>query len=178
LRVPVREVSRRDLEAIVNSDSHQGVVARVEPRSYLSFDDLLESVREVEAISILALDGVLDPQNFGAILRAAECFGIDAVLWSKNRGAPIGPVVSKVSVGAPPGVPGVSCLRWRRRDSRLPASLPLPPSPSHRSAFSFMLARLTRLLEAPCVSATLAPQEAHTEAKSVTLTRRLRGSGG
>ncbi|MEN9845517.1 MAG: putative rRNA (guanosine-2-O-)-methyltransferase [Pseudomonadota bacterium] len=105
LRVPVREVSRRDLESIVNSDSHQGVVARVAPRSYLSFDDLLESVREAGTISILALDGVLDPQNFGAILRAAECFGIDAVLWSKNRGAPIGPVVSKVSVGASEIVP-------------------------------------------------------------------------
>jgi 23S rRNA (guanosine2251-2'-O)-methyltransferase len=89
----------------VNSDSHQGVVARVSPRSYLAFDDLLESVREVDAISILALDGVLDPQNFGAILRAAECFGIDAVLWSKNRAAPIGPVVSKVSVGASELVP-------------------------------------------------------------------------
>ena len=105
LRVPVREVSRRDLESIVNSDSHQGVVARVSPRSYLAFDDLLESVREVDAISVLALDGVLDPQNFGAILRAAECFGIDAVLWSKNRAAPIGPVVSKVSVGASELVP-------------------------------------------------------------------------
>ena len=105
LRVPVREVSRRDLEAIVNSDSHQGVVARVSPRSYLSFEDLLESVKESPSISILALDGVLDPQNFGAILRAAECFGIDAVVWSKNRGAPIGPVVSKVSVGASELVP-------------------------------------------------------------------------
>lgn len=105
LRVPVREVSRRDLESIVNSDSHQGVVARVSPRSYLSFEDLLESVREADAISILALDGVLDPQNLGAILRAAECFGIDAVLWSKNRGAPIGPVVSKVSVGASELIP-------------------------------------------------------------------------
>ncbi len=105
LRVPVREVSRRDLESIVNSDSHQGVVARVSPRSYLSFDDLLESVREADSISILALDGVLDPQNLGAILRAAECFGIDAVIWSKNRGAPIGPVVSKVSVGASELVP-------------------------------------------------------------------------
>ncbi len=105
LRVPVREVSRRDLEAIVNSDSHQGVVARVSPRSYVSFEDLLESVREADSVSILALDGVLDPQNFGAILRAAECFGVDAVLWSKNRGAPIGPVVSKVSVGASELVP-------------------------------------------------------------------------
>ncbi|MEY4669198.1 MAG: putative rRNA (guanosine-2-O-)-methyltransferase [Pseudomonadota bacterium] len=105
LRVPVREVSRRDLESMVNSDSHQGVVARVSPRSYIVFEDLVESAREGESLSILALDGVLDPQNFGAILRAAECFGVDAVLWSKNRGAPIGPVVSKVSVGASELVP-------------------------------------------------------------------------
>jgi 23S rRNA (guanosine2251-2'-O)-methyltransferase len=105
LSIPVREVSRRELDSLVASDSHQGVVARVSPRSYLSLEDLLETVRESETISILALDGVLDPQNFGAILRAAECFGIDAVLWSKNRGAPIGPVVSKVSVGASELVP-------------------------------------------------------------------------
>jgi 23S rRNA (guanosine2251-2'-O)-methyltransferase len=105
LSIPVREVPRRELDSMVASDSHQGVVARVSPRSYLSLEDLLETVRESETVAILALDGVLDPQNFGAILRAAECFGIDAVIWSKNRGAPIGPVVSKVSVGASEIVP-------------------------------------------------------------------------
>lgn len=105
LGVPVREVSRRDLDAMVGSDSHQGVVARVSPRVFLELDDLLEEVRSSAAISILALDGVLDPQNFGAILRAAECLSIDAVVWSKNRGAPLGPVVSKVSVGASEIVP-------------------------------------------------------------------------
>ncbi len=105
LGVSVREVSRRDLDAMVGSDSHQGVVARVSPRSFLELDDLLEEVRSSECISILALDGVLDPQNFGAILRAAECLSVDAVVWSKNRGAPIGPVVSKVSVGASEIVP-------------------------------------------------------------------------
>ena len=46
------------------------------------------------------LDSIMDPHNFGAILRAAECFGVDAVLWSKNRGCDITPVVAKVSVGA------------------------------------------------------------------------------
>lgn len=105
LKIPIREVSRRDLDGMVSSDSHQGVVARVSPRVFLELDDLLEQVRSSEAISILALDGVLDPQNFGAMLRAAECFGVDAVIWSKNRGAPIGPVVSKVSVGASEIVP-------------------------------------------------------------------------
>ncbi len=101
----VRECTRHELDKMVQSDSHQGVVARVKPRMLLGFEQLLEQARERESIGILALDGVLDPQNIGAILRAAECFGVDAVLWSKNRAAPLGPVVSKVSVGASELVP-------------------------------------------------------------------------
>ncbi len=100
-----RECSRHELDQMVQSDSHQGVVARVKPRTFLGFEQLIEQARERESIGILALDGVLDPQNLGAILRAAECFGVDAVIWSKNRAAPIGPVVSKVSVGASELVP-------------------------------------------------------------------------
>jgi 23S rRNA (guanosine2251-2'-O)-methyltransferase len=105
LRIPVREVSRRDLESMVQSDSHQGVVARVKPRRFLELDELVEMVQERPSIRILALDGVLDPQNFGAILRAAECYRVSAVVWSKNRAAPLGPVVAKVSVGASELVP-------------------------------------------------------------------------
>jgi 23S rRNA (guanosine2251-2'-O)-methyltransferase len=103
--VPVRELRREDLDSMVQSQSHQGVVARIAPRQTLSFEELLAKVEQEEEARILALDGVLDPQNFGAILRAAECFGITAVVWSKNRAAPIGPVVSKVSVGASEIVP-------------------------------------------------------------------------
>jgi 23S rRNA (guanosine2251-2'-O)-methyltransferase len=103
--VPTRDLRREDLDALVQSQSHQGVVARIAPRAVLSFDDLLEKVAREEEIRIIALDGVLDPQNFGAILRAAECFGVTAVVWSKNRAAPLGPVVAKVSVGASELVP-------------------------------------------------------------------------
>lgn len=103
--IPVREVSRREMDSIVNSDSHQGVIARAAPRAFLRLEDLAQLVRESPEVSILALDGIVDPHNFGAILRAAECFGVDAVVWSKNRGAPLGPVVSKVSVGASEIVP-------------------------------------------------------------------------
>jgi 23S rRNA (guanosine2251-2'-O)-methyltransferase len=105
LRVAVREVPRRELDAMVQSDSHQGVVARVKSRRMIELDDLVELVRERPSVRILALDGVVDPQNFGAILRAAECFRVSAVVWSKNRAAPLGPVVSKVSVGASELVP-------------------------------------------------------------------------
>lgn len=104
-RVPISEVSRQELDAMVGSESHQGVVAEVSQRKLLSLDDVRHLAESREALRILALDGVLDPQNFGAILRAAECFGVDAVLWSKNRCAPLGPVVSKASVGASELVP-------------------------------------------------------------------------
>lgn len=104
-RVPFEWVARQQLDAMVSSDSHQGVVAEVAPRPALSFDELCRMAESQDAICILVLDGVLDPQNFGAILRAAECFRVDAVLWSRNRGAPLGPVVSKASVGASELVP-------------------------------------------------------------------------
>jgi 23S rRNA (guanosine2251-2'-O)-methyltransferase len=100
LKVAVRECDRLRLDQIVNSDSHQGVVARVRVREYMDFNELVDRARESESFKIVAIDGVLDPQNVGAILRAAECFGVDAVLWSRNRVAPLGAVVSKVSVGA------------------------------------------------------------------------------
>lgn len=105
LAVSCRTVTRRDLDQLVQSDSHQGVVARVSPRRYLELSELVRRVAELDTARILALDGVVDPQNFGAILRAAECFGVTAVVWSKNRAAPLGPVVSKVSVGASELVP-------------------------------------------------------------------------
>jgi 23S rRNA (guanosine2251-2'-O)-methyltransferase len=103
--IPIQQRRREELDVLVQSDSHQGVVARVAPRAMLSFEALVDRATEAEHFKLLALDGVLDPQNFGAVLRAAECFGIDAVVWSKNRAAPLGPVVSKVSVGASELVP-------------------------------------------------------------------------
>mgnify|MGYP006277481151 CR=1 FL=1 len=105
LGVQVVEVSRRELDDLVQSESHQGVVAEVSNRAFLTLDELRGLAESREDLRVLALDGVLDPQNFGAILRAAECFGVDAVLWSKNRSAPLGPVVSKSSVGASELVP-------------------------------------------------------------------------
>jgi 23S rRNA (guanosine2251-2'-O)-methyltransferase len=105
LGVKVIQRTRRELDQLVSSDSHQGIVARVSPRRMLEAEDLLELLRSSRFTRVLALDGVIDPQNFGALLRAAECFGVDAVVWSKNRAAPLGPVVSKVSVGASELVP-------------------------------------------------------------------------
>lgn len=98
--VPVVEVQRSELSGMVGSESHQGFVAHISPRSFISLDDLIRRAEEESSVRVLALDGLLDPQNIGAVLRAAECFGVTAVMWSRSRSADFGPVISKASVGA------------------------------------------------------------------------------
>ena len=89
-----------ELTALINSSSHQGFVAVVRERHFMDLSELIEESEEKEQSIVLILDDIEDPQNLGAILRAAECFGVDAVIWSKNRGVDITPAVSKASVGA------------------------------------------------------------------------------
>lgn len=91
------------LTKLVDSDSHQGVVALVTERLTIKLKDFLSEPKDRS--TIVMLDSIYDPHNLGAILRAAECFGVDGVIWSKNRGADITPAVSKVSVGASELVP-------------------------------------------------------------------------
>ncbi|MCL4419522.1 23S rRNA (guanosine(2251)-2'-O)-methyltransferase RlmB [Patescibacteria group bacterium] len=97
--ISVQILSFERLTKLVNSDSHQGVIAQVNPRQYLSTKEFL-SKQEKEKSTVLMLDQIFDPQNFGALLRSAECFGVDAVIFSKNRGSEITPVTTKSSCGA------------------------------------------------------------------------------
>lgn len=98
--VPVEVVGKDKLTDLVGSASHQGVALAVKPRVMLEFKQLVKQVAAKESALILALDSIQDPHNVGALLRAAECFAVDAVLWSKNRGATVTSAVTKVSVGA------------------------------------------------------------------------------
>lgn len=94
----VKFVSREILFSLVNSDSHQLFVAKVKEKPLKDFKKFTTTLGERSLV--LALDSIYDPQNLGAIFRAAECFGVDALMWSKNRGVGITPVVSKASAGA------------------------------------------------------------------------------
>lgn len=100
LRIPYQVVSKTEITKLVNSESHQSIVAQVSERIFPDFSDYLNDSWEKETDLILVLDSISDPQNLGTLLRCAECFGVGAVLWSKNRGSDITPVVSKASVGA------------------------------------------------------------------------------
>ncbi len=103
LGIDVTVVSKQKLSAMAGSESHQGIIAEVKEREFLVPKEFLKTAPEKGVV--LMVDSINDPQNFGAILRAAECFGVDAVIYSKNRNVALTPVVSKASVGASEIVP-------------------------------------------------------------------------
>ena len=101
--IPIKKRSKKELSDMVASDSHQSYVAAIKEINRPVVKEFLQSPRDKSLV--LMLDSIFDPQNFGALLRAAECFGVDLVVYSKNRGTDVTPVVSKTSVGASELVP-------------------------------------------------------------------------
>lgn len=101
--IPIAFKSERFLEDKTGSTSHQGWVGFYAERNF----DCLESflLNEKDRSLLVFCDAIQDPQNLGAILRAASCFGADGVIFSKNRCAPITASVSKASVGASETLP-------------------------------------------------------------------------
>ncbi len=89
---------------LAGSPRHQGVVARVNPvaRSH-SLDDVLDSVAGPPLV--LALDGVTDPHNLGAVLRVADGAGAHAVIAPKDHAVGLNATVAKVASGAAETVP-------------------------------------------------------------------------
>lgn len=98
--IKVSSVNKAVMEKKLASASHGGVAARLKQKEPWSLQELIEELERKEKGLIVVLDGIVDPHNVGAILRSCECFGADAVIWSKNRGPDITPTVTKVSVGA------------------------------------------------------------------------------
>ncbi len=95
--VKLRTEPREALTRLARTPAHQGVVAVVREREFLDAKDLLEGP---EPRLVLALDGVEDPQNLGALLRTAEAAGVDGVLFAERRSAPLSAVAIKASAGA------------------------------------------------------------------------------
>jgi len=94
--------SRDQLTKMARTDTHQGVLALVRERAFLGIEDLL-AVRKAGADRyrfFLALDGIEDPHNLGALLRTADGAGVDGVILPERRSAPVSATVAKTSAGA------------------------------------------------------------------------------
>jgi 23S rRNA (guanosine2251-2'-O)-methyltransferase len=97
--VRVNTQPREQLTRQAKTDGHQGVVAFLRERRMLALEDIL-NLRVAGNRFILALDGVEDPHNFGALLRTADGAGVDGVVVPERRSAPLSGVAAKTSAGA------------------------------------------------------------------------------
>lgn len=108
LRVPAKR-----LDGFYGGGRHQGIVARVAPSDERSgLEDVLD--RLAEPPLLLVLDGVTDPHNLGACLRAADAAGAHAVIVPKDRSAGLSPAVAKAASGAAESVPFLAVTNLAR----------------------------------------------------------------
>ncbi|MDE3061549.1 MAG: 23S rRNA (guanosine(2251)-2'-O)-methyltransferase RlmB [Acidobacteriota bacterium] len=96
----VRQEPREHLTHIAGTPMHQGIVALVRPQQMLAIEDIFTPLAPGRARLVLALDGVEDPQNLGALLRVADGAGVDGIVLTERRAAPLSPVAVKASAGA------------------------------------------------------------------------------
>jgi len=102
--VAVRRVARRQLETEARTDGPQGVLAHARPLPEHDLEDLCRGPGHV-APFLLAVDGVTDPQNLGALLRSADGAGVTGALLPRHRAVHVTPAVTKAAAGAVERVP-------------------------------------------------------------------------
>ena len=83
------------------TENSQGVVALVsEFDYYVDFTAFLEKLLRKEKSIVVVLDQIQDPRNFGAIIRSAECFGVDGIIIQDRNSVKVTETVVKSSTGA------------------------------------------------------------------------------
>ena len=95
-----KRVDLATLNRMSGNGNHQGIIVEIYPYEYSSLDEILKSAKGKEQPLILILDETEDPQNFGAILRSADAFGVDGVIIKSKNQVPLNWTVAKVSTGA------------------------------------------------------------------------------
>lgn len=98
--VPVEKLNR------LTKNNHQGAVANISPISFHTLEELVEKSTQKGGPSLfLLLDQLSDVRNFGAIIRTAECTGVDGIIVQKKGAAPVTSDTIKTSAGAAFKVP-------------------------------------------------------------------------
>lgn len=105
--IPVMEVTRPELDRMAGFDGvHQGVALKVPPYEYAHPQDLLEGIiGKGQTPLMVALDGITDPRNLGAIIRSTAAFGGQGLIIPQRRSAGVNSAAWKTSAGAAARVP-------------------------------------------------------------------------
>jgi 23S rRNA (guanosine2251-2'-O)-methyltransferase len=99
--IPLMEVTRQEVDRLTDGAIHQGIALQIPPYEYAHPDDLVtRALDAAETPLIVALDGVTDPRNLGAIIRSAAAFGAHGVVVPERRSAGMTAGAWKTSAGA------------------------------------------------------------------------------
>jgi 23S rRNA (guanosine2251-2'-O)-methyltransferase len=114
--VGLLEVSRSELDRLTNGAVHQGLAAKIPAYEYAHPDDLIASAEEMgEKPLVVALDGVTDPRNLGAVVRSAAGFGAHGVVIPERRAASMTASAWKTSAGAAARIPVAQTVNLTRQ---------------------------------------------------------------
>lgn len=99
--IPVIRTDPALLDRMAKTRNHQGIIALAAPKQYASLAELLEAASASgRPPFLLLLDGVMDPQNLGALIRTAEAMGVNGVILPERRAAGLTAAVERASAGA------------------------------------------------------------------------------
>ena len=99
-KIKIAELPTHKFQQLEKGNNTQGVIANIPEFNFSSVEEIISTSKQKEFSLILLLDSIQDPQNVGAILRSAECFGVDGVLLTTHQSSPITETVEKTSAGA------------------------------------------------------------------------------
>ena len=112
--ISILELSRQQMDKLTGGMLHQGIALQVPPYSYEHPDDLLRRALEAPVPLVVALDGVTDPRNLGAVVRSAAAFGAQGVLVPERRSAGMTAAAWRTSAGAAARLPVARCTNLTR----------------------------------------------------------------
>jgi 23S rRNA (guanosine2251-2'-O)-methyltransferase len=113
--IPTREAVKAELDRLADGALHQGLALQVSAYDYAHPEDLLHRAMEhAEPVLLVALDGVTDPRNLGAILRSASAFGAHGLLVPERRAAGVTATAWRTSAGAAAHVPVARAVNLAR----------------------------------------------------------------
>ncbi len=99
-KIPIRQMKPDRLSSVAKTSDHQGIGANVSVYPSVDPNEILEKEPGEKPFFFLILDQIVDPHNYGALVRTALGVGMDAVIIPKDRSAPSSPAASKASAGA------------------------------------------------------------------------------
>lgn len=109
-RIPLIEIGKPELDRLTDGSVHQGIALQVRPYRYAHPDDLLRGTTPL----IVAVDGITDPRNLGAIVRSAAAFGANGVVVPERRAAGVTAGTWKASAGTLATIPVARCTNLTR----------------------------------------------------------------